>query len=433
MSLSFRWKVENESPRFRIAEYLKGITALMLILWLFKGPLKLKEYNDYIVYAIVALIFAFELLSVGKWFGVTASGIIFALAKGSFWTSVFLFFGKWLGMTKELYSYAGTAFAYAVVLAIAGILMARFDERRLDIKVEKKAYEFSGANFGDVKLSGSGKAYPVKFGRKNIGWIIDGDVSVEAETPLGRITKKLLPPVAVWTEERIAGKKTSPDPNFVVKANDLVNPDRLYRNRKKDSVIDLGFLKVYEGNGFEYVKLPFIEVIETPSGEEVKVGPIHIREGNPSMPPKEMLTIKELTNGFQLTKIDQRLRIQTDEYSIEADGDRVLYRSGNESLSLGRDHVSLHSGDVSITVGRGKTKIRIEDVVISAHEGKVRIRVGGKSYTIENKDAYRLVMEKAKEIVEEQSAELIEGLGIDRTRLSRRVRELLDELMNYIR
>ncbi len=431
--MNFEWKVENESPRFRIAEYLKGITALMLILWLFKGPLKLKEYNDYIVYVIVALIFAFELLSVGKWFGITLSGAIFALAKGSFWTSVFLFFGKWLGMSRELYSYAGTAFAYAVVLSIAGILMARFDERRMDIKVEKKAYEFNGADFGDVRLSGKGKVYPIKFGRRNVGWIIEGEVSVEAETPLGSVTKKLLSPVAVWTRERIAGKKTSPNPNFVTKANGLMNPERLYRGRKKNSIIDLGFLKVYEGEDFEYVKLPFIEVIETPSGEEVKVGPIHIREGKPSMPPREMLTIKELTNGFQLTKIDQRLRIQTDEYSIEVNGDKVLYRSGNESLSLGKDHVSLRSGDVSITVGRGRAKIRIEDVVISAHEGKVRIRVGGKTHTIENKDAYRLVIKKAKEIVEEQSIELIEGFGIDRTRLNRRVKELLDELMNYIR
>ena len=41
-------------------------------------------------------------------------------------------------------------------------------------------------------------------------------------------------------------------------------------------------------------------------------------------------------------------------------------------------------------------------------------------------------MKKAKEIVEEQSAELIEGLGIDRTLLNRRVKELLDELMGYI-
>ena len=179
------------------------------------------------------------------------------------------------------------------------------------------------------------------------------------------------------------------------------------------------------------MKLPFIEVIETPGGEEVKIGPIHIREGNPEMPPAEMLTIKELRNGFQLTKVGERLKVQTDEYSIEVDGERVVYRSGNEVLSLG-ETVSLRSGDVSVSVGRGRAKIRIEDVVISAREGKVRIRAGGRTYTVEDSKAYRLVMEKAKEIVEEQSAELIEGLGIDRTLLNRRVKELLDELMGYI-
>ncbi|GAB6101881.1 hypothetical protein JCM16138_11040 [Thermococcus atlanticus] len=432
--MSFVWKygiVEEESWRFRAAEYLKGITALMLILWLFRGPLKLEKYSEYLVYAIIGLIFAFELLSVGRWFGVTLSGIIFALAKGSFWTSLLLFFGKWLKMSGSLSQHAGTAFAYAVVLAIAGILLAKFDEKKLDIKVEKKAYEFSGADFGDVKLRGSGKAYPVKFGRKSIGWVIDGDVSVEAETPLGRVTKRLLTPVAVWTGERIGGKKTSPDPGFVARVNGLVNPERLYRGRKKSSVIDLGFLKVYEGEGFEYVKLPFIEVIETPGGEEVRVGPIHIREGKPSIPRGEMLTIRELTNGFQLTKVGDRLRIQTDEYSIEVDGERVIYRSGNESLSLG-ETVSLRSGDVSVTVGRGRAKIRIEDVVISAREGRVKIRAGGRTYAVEEPEAYRLVISKAKEIVEEQSAELIEGFGIDRTRLSRRVKELLDELMKYL-
>jgi hypothetical protein len=94
--------------------------------------------------------------------------------------------------------------------------------------------------------------------------------------------------------------------------------------------------------------------------------------------------------------------------------------------------VSLRSGDVSVTVGRGRAKIRIEDVVISAREGKVRIRAGGKTYTVENSEAYKLVMEKAREIVEEQSAGLIEGLGVDKTLLNQRVKELLDELMEFL-
>ncbi len=148
-------------------------------------------------------------------------GVVFALARGGFfWTSVFLFFGKWLGMSKALTGYAGTAFAYAVVLTIAGgLLLAKFDERRLDLKVEGKAYEFKGgADFGDVKLEGKGKAYPpVKFGRKRVGWVLDGEAMVKARTPpLGEITKKLLsPPVVVWTEENVAGKKVPADPAFV--------------------------------------------------------------------------------------------------------------------------------------------------------------------------------------------------------------------------
>ncbi len=167
-----------------------------------------------------------------------------------------------------------------------------------------------------------------------------------------------------------------------------------------------------------------------PTGEEVRVGPpIRIHEGNPpGMPPEEMLTIRELRNGFQLTKVGERLKIRTEEYSIEVEGERVTYRSGNETLSLG-ETVSLRSGDVSVGVGRGRARIRIEDAVISARDGKVKIRAGGKTYTIENPDAFKLVVKKAKEIVEEQSAGLIEGLGgVDRALLNKRVKELLDEL-----
>ncbi|AJC72546.1 membrane protein [Thermococcus guaymasensis DSM 11113] len=418
-----------ESPRFKIAEYLKKFAAVLLIVWLFKGYLGLEEYNSYMVYAIIALIFAFELLSVGKWFGVTLTGIIFALAKGAFWTSVFLYFGGWLGMPEDLHGLAGRAFAYSVVLAIAGLLIGKGEERHFQWKVEKKAYEFNGADFGDVKLEGTGKAYPVKFGRKRIGWVIDGNVTVEAETPLGKIRKALSSPVAVWGELKV-GKKTNADEGFVETANSLINPDRLYKKAKGERVVDLGVIKVYEGEDFEYVKLPFIEVIDTPHGERVRVGPIHIHDGIAER-PGGMLTIRELRNGFQLTKVGERLKVQTDEYSIEVDGERVIYRSGNESLSLG-ETVSLRSGDVSVSVGRGRAKIRIEDVVISARDGTVRIRTGGKAYTIENGDAYRLVVRKAKEIVEEQSAELIEGLGIDRTLLNRRVKELLDELTSYL-
>ncbi|MCD6523636.1 MAG: hypothetical protein J7K48_01355, partial [Thermococcus sp.] len=352
----------DESPRFKIAEYLKKFAAVLLIVWLFKGYLGLEEYNSYMVYAIIALIFAFELLSVGKWFGVTLTGIIFALAKGAFWTSVFLYFGGWLGMPEDLHGLAGRAFAYSVVLAIAGLLIGKGEERHFQWKVEKKAYEFNGADFGDVKLEGTGKAYPVKFGRKRIGWVIDGNVTVEAETPLGKIRKALSSPVAVWGELKV-GKKTNADEGFVETANSLINPDRLYKKAKGERVVDLGVIKVYEGEDFEYVKLPFIEVIDTPHGERVRVGPIHIHDGIAER-PGGMLTIRELRNGFQLTKVGERLKVQTDEYSIEVEGERVTYRSGNESLSLG-ETVSLRSGDVSVSVGRGRAKIRIEDVVIS--------------------------------------------------------------------
>nr|WP_088858983.1 hypothetical protein [Thermococcus profundus] len=427
---------EESGFRFRLAEYLKALTALLLILWLFKGPLKLEAYNDYMVYAIIALIFVFELLSVGKWFGVTISGVVFALAKASFWTSVFLFFGKWLGLSKTFTGEnatitAGTMFAYAVVLSIAGLLLTKFDERRLEWKVERNAYEFNGASFGGVRLNGSGKAYPVKFGRKLVGWVIDGDLTVEAETPIGKVTRRLLSPVAVWTSEKIAEKKTSPDPGFVKRANELINPDRLYHPKDKASVVDLGIVKVYEGSGFEYVKVPFVEVISTPAGEEVKIGPMRFREGRVGRFVEEMLTIRELTNGFQLTKAGDRLTIKTEEYTIETDGRKVTYRSGDETLSLG-ETVSLRSGDISVTVGRGRAKLRIEDVVISARDGTVKIRVGEKTHTIESREACSLVLRKAKEIVEEQGVEMVEGLGIDRGKLNARVRELIDELMRYL-
>ncbi|WP_456424087.1 hypothetical protein [Thermococcus sp.] len=418
-----------DSPRFRIADYLKKLTGLLLIVWLFKKPLGLENYNEYLVYAIIVLIFAFELLSVGRWFGVTISGVVFAFSKAFLWTSVFLYAGGWLGIPSELHEMAGRAFAYSVVLAIAGLLVGRAEERRFDWGVEKKAYEFQETDFGDVVLRGSGKAYPVKFGGKRVGWVVEGSVEVEADTPLGRIRKVLSSPVAVWGELKV-GKKVKADEAFVETASRLINPDRLYKSRKTATAVDLGIIKVYEGEDFEYVKLPFIEVIETPDGEEVKIGPIHIHNGNPRK-PAGMLTIRELRNGFQLTKVGDRLKIQTEEYSIEVDGNRVTYRSGNEVLSLG-EAISLRSGDVSVSVGRGRAKIRIEDVVISARDGKVRIRAGGRTYTVEDPEAYKLVMEKAKEIVEEQSAELIEGLGIDRTLLNRRVKELLDELMGYI-
>jgi hypothetical protein len=149
------------------------------------------------------------------------SGVVFALAKAAFWTSIFLFFGKWLGLSKTFTGEdaaitAGTMFAYAVVLTIAGLLLARLDERRLEWKVEKKAYEFNGASFGGIRLDGSGKAYPVKFGGRLTGWVIDGDLTVEVETPIGKVKRKLLSPVAVWTSERIAEKKTSRRPHRIL-------------------------------------------------------------------------------------------------------------------------------------------------------------------------------------------------------------------------
>ncbi|ASJ07105.1 hypothetical protein [Thermococcus pacificus] len=432
----------EEGLRFRVADFLKKVTAVLILVWIFREPLRLEAYLEYIVWAIIGLIFAYELLGVGKWLGVTVSGVIFALAKAFFWVSVLLFVGsRWIGLPENLSGddallTAGTAFAYFVVLSIAGLLVGRTPFRRLSSRrwftVERKAYSFSGADFGDVRLSGSGKAYPVKVGRKTVGWVIDGEVEVEAETPLGRVKKLLSPPVVVWTSRKLGGAKEKADPTFVERVQAMLNPDRLYRNKERAKVVDLGVVKVYEGDGFQYVKLPFVEVVETPHGEKVKVGPIHVHDGKPVSPPEDMVTIRELGNGFQLTKAGDRLAIETEEYSIEVVGDSVTYRSGEEALRLSRDYVSLKSGELSITVGKRRAKLRIDDTVITASDGKVRIRVGGKSYTIVSQEACQLVIGKAKEIVEEQSAELIEGFGVNRAALNSRVKELIDELMAYL-
>ncbi|ACJ16117.1 hypothetical membrane protein, conserved [Thermococcus onnurineus NA1] len=435
------WSFEEDSLRFKIADLLKKLTAVLLIVWLFKGPLKLEAYNEYIVWGIIALIFAFELMSVGKWFGVTVTGLIFALSKAFFWTALFLFFGKWLGLPEtfqgdEAILTASTAFAYAVVLGIAGLLVGKTGFGKMKskrwFKVEKKAYEFGGVDLGDVKVDGTGKAYPVLVGKKRVGWVIDGEVEVEAETPIGKVRKILHSPVVVWTSQKLAETKVEADPSFVERVQALLNPDKLYKNKESAKVVDLGIIKVYEGDGFQYVKLPFIEVIETPHGERVKVGPIRVHEGSVVSPLEDMVTIRELGNGFQLTKAGDRLAIQTDEYTIEVAGNKVTYRSGNEVLKLSKDYVSLKSGEISITVGKNRAKLRIDDTIISASDGKVRIRVGGKSYTIENKGACNLVIRKAKDIIEEQSVELIEGLGINRAALNRRVKELIDELMEHL-
>ncbi|RLF89996.1 hypothetical protein DRN82_03795 [Thermococci archaeon] len=431
---------EDEGLRFRVRNFLKGVAALLLVVWVFRGWLGLEGYNEQIAWVIIALIFIIELLGVGKWFGITLSGIVFAVAKAFFIVALFIFVGGWLGLPSELVLHGFTitakkALAYSIVLGIAGLLVARFDfpiRRGRDItpKVERKAYEFTGLTYDGVVVKGDGKAYPIKFGKKRVGWAIEGDVTVEVKTPIGTVRKRLIGPTVIWTRLNLEGRKVSPNPAFVETVSSMLSP-RIYEG-KTESVIDLGFLKVYEGEGFEYVKLPFLEVISTPEGEEVRIGPIKIHEGRPRKIRGEMFTIRELGNGFQLTKVDDRMSIVTDEFKIEIVGNKVTYRSGSEKLTVGDNYVSLSSGDISISVGKGSAKIRIEDAIISARDGKVKIRIGDSIHTIRSEEAFKLVLKKAKEIVEEQSEDVIEGLGVDKARLNRRVKELLDELMKFL-
>ncbi|AFK22610.1 hypothetical protein [Pyrococcus sp. ST04] len=426
---------EEEGLRFRIREYLKGIAALLLVIWLFRGWIGLEKYNYYMVWGIVILIILVELLGVGRWFGVTLGGIVFSLAKAAFLIAVFLYVGKWLGVPENFPITPKMAFGYFIVLSIAALFVSSFSTPKItkkeDLipKIERKAYEFHEVSIEDIRLFGEGKAYPLKFGRKKVGWALEGDVNIEVKTPLGRIRRRLFAPVVVWAPIEIKGKKASPNENFILTTESLLMSKSF---TKKEEVLDFGIFKLYEGNGISYVKMPFLEVIETPTGEEVKIGPIKIREGSPIKPSKDMITIKELRNGFQLTKVGDNITIITDEYKIDISNDRILYKSGNEKLSLSEDYVSVSSGNISVSVGRGVAKLRIEDAIISARDGIVKIRVGGKTYTISDKEAYKLVIKKAKSIVEEESAEVIEGLGIDRNRIKRRIRELLDELMQYI-
>ncbi|AAL81197.1 hypothetical protein PFDSM3638_05380 [Pyrococcus furiosus DSM 3638] len=423
--------------RFKIRDYLKAITGLLLVIWLFKGWLGLEKYNEYMVWAIIGLIVIVEVLGVGRWFGVTLSGIIFSLAKAAFLISLFLFVGKWLGIPEDFPVTSKMAFAYFVVLSIAGILVGGIETPRIrkkeDIipKVEKKAYEFNDLDFGDVKVRGEGKAYPLKFGRKRVGWAIEGSVEVEAQTPLGSIRRKLISPVVIWTSQDIKGRKVTANENFVRTVEALLHQKSL-RVREDEVALDLGILKVYDSDNYTYVKMPFLEIVDTPSGSEVKIGPLKIRDGRPRKIDEEMVTIEELRNGFRLTKIGSNLRIKTEDYDIEIENDKISYRSGSEKLTIAEDYVAISSNGISVSVGKDYAKLRIEDSIISARNGVVKIRIGGKTYTLNSREAYKKVIEKAKDIVKIEGEEVIEGLGIDRTRVRRKIKELVEELMNYL-
>ncbi|AIF68927.1 hypothetical protein PAP_02495 [Palaeococcus pacificus DY20341] len=432
MSVMWRYVMEEDSLRFRLKEYVRSFTFIVLVVWLLKGWLDLEKYDYQLTLAIIGLIVLGELLGAGKWFGITVSSVIFALAKGAFLVAVFLFFAKYIGLNPAFEGWAGKAFAYSVVLALAGFFVGKVDVERFDIRVDKKAYAFDETELDGVILRGEGKAYPIKFGKKRVGYVIDGEVEVEAETPIGNIKRSLSSPVAVWTREELGGRKVEGDREFAKRMERLLNPNRLYRGYKRGDVVDLGIIKVYESEDFTYVKMPFLEVLETPEGSNVKIGPMKIKEGSPGIIKGEGFTIAELNNGFRLSKFGDRMTIKTEEFTLKVSPEYVKYTSGNESLTVGRKYVSLKTSDVAITVGKRKAKVSIEDIVISARDGKVKIRSGGRSYTIEDEHAFKLVLEKAKEIADEQSAELIDGLGIDKIRVAKKVKELLDELMTFI-
>lgn len=294
---------EERSLRFRIVEYMKVFVVFLIIVWFFKGLLKFEVYNDYMVYVIIVFIFVFEFLSVGKWFGVMISGIVFVLVKGVFWMSVFLFFGKWFGFLEmfigeNVMIIVGMMFVYVVVFIIVGFFLFKFDERRIDWKVEKKVYEFNGVFFGEVKFNGSGKVYFVKFGRKFVGWVIDGDLMVEVEILIGKVIRKFFFFVVVWILEKIVVKKIFFDFGFVKRVNEFINLEGFYYDKNKVSVVDFGVVKVYEGNGFEYVKVFFVEVISILVGEEVKIGFMRLCDGCVWKFRGEMFIIREFINGF---------------------------------------------------------------------------------------------------------------------------------------
>lgn len=374
-----------KGKQYYIGTVLKAFAVSFAVIWvLFKLslfpdswlPLYTPSIDSALGYALLLYILGagFEAMELRGPSGIL-SGFFKGLAMASILALIFSYFAQWVGMVENWQMYHDAIFkltlASIVVFSLLYITLPQKDELfRLSESESKKIrtrvlFRDININLHDkMSLEVKKESLFIPFSLEGyLGGYIQGFVEYRVDTELKRIRGKA-DEVLILSKEKIFDPLLESSES--ISASDLIFRDintselrdrinillsELKKNRLKPSSIKLPFVKIVEGEDFDYVKVGPITIYDfAEGGSYVKIGPLKIVEGDISnMLKSAYIVVRDLDRGLVKAAIS---------------GENLTLNVSGEKIRIGRDYEEYQTDNKKIRISGNKVIVRINDTKI---------------------------------------------------------------------
>jgi len=407
------------------------MAALLLLVWLVRGPLSISQYSTEI------LVSSFGLILLSRAFrtrtrsgaGRAVSSFLWNVAIGCVIIIITIWILGWVASLQgaALQSEFSNEVPDLVIAAISTGLLA-YVIRELTPRRENPfsggpailVHADSGVKAGKTTLSAKADtiALPITRSGRTVGCVVFGDVKTTFETPMGPVTASFARPVTTFGIP-IRGDKAGRDDVSRLTGKDT---NQLIQEARIDPK-----MARLDGAG-RSVDLPFVHVQKDWFGESVDVGPISVRRG----PEGEKVRVGSLSfdsegDGDRYTSWFARgaqdsssLSVSDEEASAKWNGSSLWMKGDSMRLTVGADGFNYSPAEVrtfsplhTLEVANQKMTLNTRKFTLNVTADRVVLRAETGSKITDSpalaRDLRNLFTEEAKKHVQD----VMKGVPID--------------------
>jgi len=389
----------------RIAGTLTGVSALLGLVWLIRGPLGLQQYTVSILFA------GFSLYLIGRLFRTETSSGPGRLLVTILWNLVAAFVGIivtiWIfGWVASLQSdvFPTTISSWVPDLAVGAITagLAAYAVQKLGLTRRWTATPFVVAEGKGPTMEGTKLTVrhdtvgmPIRREGRTIGCVLLGEVSSSFKTPMGMVSAVLPSPVTT-VGIPFQGRKATSDEvaKMTGKTANQLSADAT--SRADD--LDVGRIRLRDGC----------------MGDRWKIGPLIFDwDGDGEHHPRERWLAKGAGTSAYVTTNGQRATAKWNGSSLSVGDGSMELSAGSDSFSYSPTEVKTASPHHSLQVTEGKITLDIRKFTLKISGDTVVLRTEDKTSRTESKALANDLRSLLTETAKKQVKDVMEGTPID--------------------
>ena len=388
----------------RIAGTLTGVSAILALIWIIRGPLAIQQYS------LPLLLAGFSLGFLGRVFRTeTISGagralvtFLWNLAAGFVGVILGIWILGWVAsLQSDVFPSIISSWTPSLVVAAIAAGLGAYAAQRLGLARRWRATPFIVAEGKGPTMEGTKLAVkqdtvgmPIRREGRTIGCVLMGEVSTTFKTPMGTVSASLPGPVTT-VGIPFQGKTTTNDE--VVKMTGKSANQLLVETSSRGEELDVGRIRLRDGC----------------MGDRWKIGPLIFDwDGDGEHHPKERWLAKGAGNAY-ITTNGHRATAKWNGSSLSVGDGLMELSAGSDSFSYSPTEVRTASPLHALRVTQDKITLDIRKFTLKVSGDSVVLRTEDRTSRTESKALANDLRSLLTETAKKQVRDVMEGNPID--------------------